>query len=212
MKTSTSLNTFREDAASLLVAGCLCLTLAQAEAQTATQPAPVFPVSAVIAQVKRELAAAQNAPGAGLNLTLEKVETTLAVSRVVDASGNVSVGVPAMAAQVGGSGSRKAEDSSTLYVELAPPKPGASLGAVEPKNLGLTEAIVDTRRELLKGLADEPRLDPRRVVITIKFTVTQTLAATGQLKLVVLSVGGGGSLASSDVSTVMLTFAARAPR
>jgi hypothetical protein len=181
-----------------------------ADAQPA--PEPVFAVSAVIAQVKRELAAAQNAPGAALVLRLEKAEATLAVSRVVDANGKVSVGVPSLGLDLGGSGGRKAEQSSTLFVELAPPRAGAALGATETWNLGLAEAIVDARRELLKGLADEPKLEPRKVVITIRFGVTRTAGGSGQLQLVLLTLGGGATTTTTDLSTVVLTFAAAPPR
>lgn len=192
------------------VAACLALSHCAPVAQA--QSAPVFPISSVIAEVKRELAAAQNVPGAAVDLKLEKVEATLAVSRVVDANGKVSVGVPALGVELGAGGTRKSEDSSTLYVELVPPEPGRALGATETKNFGLTEAIVDTRRELAKGLRDEPRLDPKKVVITVKFGVTQSAGPTGQLKLVVLTVGGGVSVAASDVSTIVLTFAANPGR
>jgi hypothetical protein len=183
-----------------------CSTAVQA------QPAPVFPIAEVIAQVKRELAAAQNAPAAALVLKLEKVEATLVVSRTVDANGKVAIGVPAFGLEVGGGGSRKAEDSSTLYVELVPPEPGRALSATETKNFGLTEAIVDTRRALIKGLAGEPKLDPRKVVITVKFGVTQTVGPTGQLKFVVISVGGGASVTSADVNTIGLTFSVQPGR
>jgi hypothetical protein len=168
--------------------------------------APVFSVSAVVAQVKRELAAAQNTQGAGLKLVLDKVEATLLVSRVVDANGKITIGVPSAGVDASGGGSRKAEESSTLYIELVPPKPTAFLGATDAKDFGLTEAIVETRRELLKGLADEPRLDPRKVVITVKFGITRNLGTSGQLKLMVISVGAGASVTSSDVNTIVLGF------
>jgi hypothetical protein len=95
-------------------------------------------------------------------------------------------------------------------VELVPPEPEATLGLSKSKNFGLTEAIVDTRRQLQKGLADKPKLDPRTVKITVKFGVEQTAGPSGQLKLVVISVGAGASVTSADVNTVALTFAADA--
>jgi hypothetical protein len=181
--------------------------LAASAAQAAASP--VFPIAAVIAQVKQELATAQNAPGAGLVMALEKVEVTLAVSRVVDANGKVTIGVPSMGLEVGGGAGRKSEESSTLYVELVPPKGGGILGATEIENFGLAEAIVDTRRQLLKGLADEPKLDPRKVIISVKFGVARTAGPTGQLKLIVISVGAGQSVTSADTNTVVLTFSAK---
>ena len=170
------------------------------------QSRSVFPIASVIAQVKRELAASQNTTGASLNLNLEKVEVTLAMSRVVDANGKVAIGVPAIGAEVGGSGTRKAEETSTLFVELVPPKPTGLLSSTDVKDFGLTEAIVETRSELLKGLADEPKLDPRKVVITVKFGVTRSAGASGQIKFVVISIGGGGSVTASDTNSIALTF------
>ena len=193
----------KAEAIAVLVFAVLAAGSAQAAA------APVFPIAAVIAQVKQELAAAQNTPGAGLAMTLEKVEVTLAVSRVVDANGKVTIGVPSMGLEVGGGAGRKSEESSTLYVELVPPRGGGILGATEIQDFGLTEAIVDTRRQLLKGLADEPRLDPRKVVISVKFGVARTAGPSGQLKLVVISVGAGQSVTSADTNTVVLTFSAK---
>jgi hypothetical protein len=190
------------------VALSLCLTMCACVGPSLAQSPPVFPISAVIEQVKREIAAAQNTTGSSLQLKLEKVEATLQVARTVDASGKVSIGVPwgTGTGEANAGGGRKAEESSTIYVELVPPKAGAALAASDAQDFGLTEAIVETRQQLLKGLNVEPRLDPRKVIITVKFSVTKSVAAGGQVKLVVLTLGGNASVAATDGSTIALTF------
>lgn len=166
-----------------------------------------FPLEAVISQVKQELSAAQNAAGDNLGLALEKVDIALAVSRTTDASGKVSVGVPALYTDIGGRGNRKAETLSTLQVELAPPSGSMTLSRADLGDLGLAQMIVDTRRQLAAGVREAPRLDPRKVTMSMKFGVTRTAGASAAIKLIVFSVGGDASVAAGSTNTVTLTFA-----
>jgi hypothetical protein len=182
------------------------LTTGCSSAAVRDTPAPIFPVAAVIAQIKHELAAAQNTAGASVGLALEKVDVTLAVSRVVEANGKVSVGVPAIGLELGGAGSRKGEEASTVAIQLLPPKGTGTLSATPPEDLGLTQMIVQTRAELLKGLNEEPKLDAKQVVMTVKFALSKTVGPTGQLKFVVVTIGGGGTVTATNTNTVVLTF------
>lgn len=126
-----------------------CMTAGCTTFACATLDEPL-PLASVISQIKRELAAAQRVPGASANLNLDKVDVTLAVSRTVDATGKVTVGVPAVGAEFGGSGSRKTDELSSLQVELVPPKPTGLLSTEDTKDFGLTQMIVEARRQLRK--------------------------------------------------------------
>lgn len=169
-------------------------------------PIKGFALGEVIDQVKHELEAAQSVPSAGLNLALKKVEISLAVANVIDLKGQMTVGVPSLGLGLGFSSGRKHEESSTLYVELAPPAANALLSGADRAGLGLTQAIVDARDQLAMGLNEEPRLDPKKVVITIKFGVTESSSGSGELKIVAVSLGGSALRTTSDVSTIILTF------
>lgn len=166
-----------------------------------------FPLEAVISQVKHELSAAQNTPGDSLGLALEKVEIALAVSHARDASGKVTVGVPALYAEIGGKGSRKAESLSTLQVELAPPAGSMTLSRPDLGQLGLAQMIVDTRRQLAAGVSEPPPLDARKVTMTVKFGVTRSGGGAGGIQLVVFRIGGEANIASGSSNAVTLTFA-----
>jgi hypothetical protein len=165
-----------------------------------------FPLAAVIAQVKKELAAAQNIPGQSIGLALKTVELTFAITHTVDVSGKVAIGVPILSADIGGNGERKAEDSSTLTVELAPPSASITMAGVDSTQFGITQAIVATRKQLAQGLNDEPKLEPRKVSLQFKFGVTRTGGATGQIKFVILTVGGGATKSAGETSTITLNF------
>lgn len=182
----------------IAVSGCACIA-------AASTPDPL-PLAAVVSQIKYELAASQSASGGGLNLRLEKVDITLSVSRTVDANGKATIGVPALNIEAGGSGGRKAEEVSTLLVEMAPPAASITLSSNETSSLGLAQMIIDTRQQLASGLNQEPKLDPNAVVMTVKFGVTRTGGGNASVKLLVLSVGGGATVSNVDSHTVVLTF------
>jgi hypothetical protein len=183
------------------VLGCSYAGLAKAGANDP------LPLASVISQVKYELAAAQKVAAAGNNLRLEKVDIILSVSRSVDANGKATIGVPAISVEAGGSGSRKAEELSTLQVELAAPAGSITLSGNEIDGLGLAQMIIDTRRQLRAGLDQAPKLDPQKLVMSVKFGVARTGGGSANVKLVVLSIGGGATITSSDSHTVVLTFA-----
>ncbi len=166
-----------------------------------------FPLAEVIAQVKRELAAAQNTPGASVGLKLDSVELNFSLTRTTDTNGKVSVGIPVLGGvDLGASGQNKAEETSSLLVNLVPPKPTGTMSATDTSNFGITEAIVDTRRELAAGLNDLPKLEPNKVVINLKFAVTRAKGGTGQIRFLVFTLGGGRTLTSANSSSITLTF------
>ena len=113
---------------------------------------------------------------------------------------------PIINAEVGGNGDRKVETGSTLTVELAPPTAGVVMSGVDSGSLGITQAIVSTRKQLVQGLKDEPKLEPRKVSLQFKFGVTKTGGATGQIKLVVVTIGGGKTMTGAETSTITLNF------
>ncbi len=184
--------------ASLLISGC---------ANTATMKTiEQLPLAAVVSQIKQELAAAQNVPGALPSLELKSVNVTLAVASTTDANGNVEIGVPALNASVGGGASSKIEQLSTIQVEFSPPRSSMTLSASELKGFGLTQMILHTREQLKIGAAEPPALSPEKVVISVKFGVQRAANIKGGIKLVVFSLGGGGSQAESTANTIVLTF------
>jgi hypothetical protein len=177
-----------------------------AHAQTAGDP-PVFPIADVIAEVKRELAVAENAPGAKLGLTLQSVALEFSLARSTDASGEATVGIPVLGGvKIGGSGGQKGEEMSSLVVELAPPKGTGTMSADKLDDLGIAKAIIETRSELLKGLEDQPKLAPKKVVITLKFVVTRTGGGKGEISFLVFTVEGGVTLTSENANSIALTF------
>ena len=194
--------TFRRAFVALLViglAGCGSTARAQSDG--------VLPVATVIAQIKRELAAAQSEVGANLRLKLEKVEATLLVARTEEVNGKAAIGVPAMGIELGGGGSRATDTSSTIYVALEPPRTLIAMNEAETRGFGLTQAIVETRKQLLEGIDQEPKLVPTKVVIRVKFGVTWSGGGTGQIKLAIISIGAGATSKVADSNEIALTFA-----
>jgi hypothetical protein len=179
----------------------------QRSAAKAAHSGAPLPVADVIAQVKRELQAAQNTPGASAGLSLEKVEVNFALTKTTDASGKVSIGIPVLGGvEAGGSGRVKTEETSSVLVELVPPKPLGMMSGEDIADLGIARAIVETRRQLVAGLGQSPKLDPSKVVISLKFVATRTGGASGQIKFLVFTLGGGKELTSANSSGIVLTF------
>lgn len=184
-------------------------TSTQAKATMPKSPVPTtsFPLAEVIAQVKRELAAAQNTPGASVGLKLDSVDLNFSLTKGTNTSGKASVGIPVLGGvDLGGSGDNKVEGTSSLLVNLVPPEPTGTMSAADTSNFGITEAIVETRRELAAGLNDPPRLEPNKVVITLKFAIIRTKGGTGQIRFLVFTLGGGRTLTSANSSSITLTF------
>jgi hypothetical protein len=77
----------------------VCLPMA-----SVAQNNQAFPLAAIIAQVKKELAAAQNIPGQNIGLALQIVQLTFAITHTVDVNGKVAIGVPILSADIGGNG------------------------------------------------------------------------------------------------------------
>jgi hypothetical protein len=165
-----------------------------------------FPLADVITEVKKELAAAQNTPGQTAGLSLQSVQINFALTHTTDVNGKVAVGVPIINANLGANGDRKAEDSSSLTVELVPPAASITMSGVDSSQFGITQAIVATRAQLAAGLANEPKLQPKKVAIQLKFGVTRSGGGTGQIKFVIFSVGGGAAKSIAETSTITLNF------
>ncbi len=105
----------------------MALFLAPAAAQTKDS----FPLADVITQVKKELAAVRkNTPGQTLGLVLQSVQVNFAITQTTDVNGKVAIGVPIIGADLGANGERKAEDSSSLTVELEPPSASITMSGV----------------------------------------------------------------------------------
>jgi hypothetical protein len=186
----------------ILLAGFSVLTPQPASAQNAD----AFPLADVIAQVKKELLAAQNTPGQTAGLTLQSVQLIFAITHTTDANGKVAIGVPIISADIGVTGERKAEDGSSLTVELAPPTASMTMNGVDSRQFGITQAILATRRQLAQGLNDEPKLDPRKVSIQFKFGVARTGGGTGQIKFLIFTVGAGVTKSAAETSTITLNY------
>jgi hypothetical protein len=170
------------------------------------QTQQAFPVADVVSQIKKELAAAQNTPGQVTGLSLTSVQLIFALTQTTDANGKVSIGVPILSADIGGTGERKAENTSTLTIELDPPTSSITMGGIDSTEFGITQAIVSTRKQLAEGLNDEPKLVPKKVSLQFKFAVTRTGGATGQIKFLIFTVGGGATKSSAETSTITLNY------
>jgi hypothetical protein len=160
----------------------------------------------VISQVKKELAAVQNTPGPNIGLPLQAVELNFSISHSTDANGKVTIGVPVLSAGLGANGELKAENTSSLTVELAPPAASIIMSGTDSSQFGITQAILATRRQLAQGLAGEPKLEPRKVSMQFKFGLTRTGGVNGQIKFLILTAGAGAAKSVSDTSTITLTF------
>lgn len=192
----------------ILVFGVVATICALSSAAGAAPPVQVFPIASVIAEVKAELAAAQNTTGVNLGISLQKVELNFSITRTTDANGKVTIGVPILAsASIGGSGELKSEQTSSVLIDLTPPSGGAAMNGQDLSKLGLTQAIVSTRAQLLQGLNERPKLLPDKVVITLKFAITNGGGPTGQVKFLVFTLGGGVTATSANSNTIELTFA-----
>jgi hypothetical protein len=188
----------------VLLCSALSFSAIAVVAQTETKDS--FPLADVIAQVKKELAATQNTPGQMRGLVLQSVQINFALTQATDVNGKVAIGVPIISADVGANGERKSENSSSLTVELAPPSASVTMSGTDSSQFGITQAILSTRSQLAKGLNDEPKLEPRKVSIQLKFGITRTGGATGQIKFLVFTVGGGATKSAAETSTITLNF------
>jgi hypothetical protein len=165
-----------------------------------------FPLAVVIAQVKKELAAAQNTPGQNAGLTLQSVQINFALTQTTDANGKVAIGVPIISADLGANGDRKAETGSTLTVELDPPAASVTMAGVDASQFGITQAILSTRKQLAEGLNDEPKLEPKKVSLQFKFGITRSGGGTAQIKFLFFTIGGGITKSNAETSTITLNF------
>jgi hypothetical protein len=80
------------------------------------------------------------------------------------------------------------------------------MAGVDSTQFGITRAIVATRKQLAQGLNEEPKLEPKKVSLQFKFGVTRTGGATGQIKFVIFTVGGGATKSAGETSTITLNF------
>lgn len=201
----------------LLAASVAVLTIGPLAAVSAkklqpvpTHPAattPIFPIKDVIAQVKKELAAAQASTSGNVGLKLDSVDLTFALATTRDINGKVSVGIPLLTGlDVGGNGGKKVEETSSLQITLAPPTPINQVAGYDTTSLGITQAIIDTRTQLAAGLDVQPRLDPTKVVITLKFGVIRTGGGTGQIRFLFFALGGGTTFTSANTNTITLNL------
>ena len=184
----------------------LDLGAAFAAGAPATPPAPPFPVAKVITEIKRELQVVQSTPSPNVGLTLSKVTLDFTLTRTVDANGKVTIGIPAIEAEVGATGQVKSEDTSSMTIELVPPKAEAAMSAVQAENLGIAEAVIDARKQLAAGLAEEPKLMPNKVDLTFKYVLTAEGGPTGKIKFLIVSVEAGATVSSAHTQSITLSF------
>ena len=171
---------------------------------------PVFPLHEVIGEIKKELVAAQNVPGGGTSLKLDSVELNLALSSATEGSGGVKMGVPEIG-EIGGSAEANLERASSIFITLKPPKPLAVMSGLAVEDLGLTRAIVDTRKELLAAMAEEPVLTPEKVRIELKFTVSKSGGPAGRISFHIFSADASAKWSASRTNTITLNFSKGAP-
>ena len=151
----------------------------------------------IISAVKRELTAAQSVVIGEPRFQLTKVTVELNVAMVRSADGSVGLGVPDWGLGGEGGAGVERERSSTVTVELVPPRAEMLMEAESLDDLDIASTIVAVRRQLAAGLKQKPVLDPSKLSIDIRFGATRKLTGKAGIKLLFISFGGEGKTRTS---------------
>jgi hypothetical protein len=151
-----------------------------------------FPIADVIAQVKRELAAAADTP-TELPMELDSVDVSFSLTQVKKGGGKLELAIPVLDTSIGGGGSTESSAVSKMTIKLAPPRSDSPLmSGEETGGFGITAAIVDVMKQLSSGMSEEPMLEPRSVILDLSFGLKRNAQAKAKFSFFIVASMEGG--------------------
>jgi hypothetical protein len=178
----------------IAVLGLLLLVKPALAADPAAQTQQLFGVSDIITAIKSEIKRAQASETGSPRLSVDLVELQLNTVAVKTADGKITVGVPTIGFEIGGSGSSTI--AQQLHVSLTSQEP-AEIGASQ--SLGLVEVITELKNALRSTMNEPPRFDFQQLRYQVEFEVEKQIG--GRVSFVV-DVSG----ATSQVLKHQITF------
>lgn len=165
-------------------------------------------VSDVIAEIKSQLRVTQQVVIGEPRLELSEV--ILSVGTVITRSldGKIEVGVPTLGMSVAAGGRSMRQHTQQVTLTLEPPEPVITQASTEWGDLDMAAAIIAMRRELQKGLSEEPRLLPKSLEINVAFAAERMVNAGGKVKLVFIQFDPSAEFGEAVTNTVTLKFIA----
>jgi hypothetical protein len=76
----------------------------------------------------------------------------------------------------------------------------------EIEGLAIAETIVYVRQQLKESLNERPHLSPTSFTLEVSFAATIEDKATGSIKIVVLTIGGGETSTLESSQKIVLNF------
>ena len=168
----------------------------------------IVEISAVIQKIKAELQAAQQVVIGEPRLELSEVTLTISTVTTRNLDGKITVGVPTLGLALALDGQGTRERTQRMVLALEPPEPVITQSATDFDDLDIASALIAMRRELQKGLTEEPRLLPKSLDIEVAFAVERKLTASGGIKLVFVQFGPSAETGQTVTNTVGLKFIA----
>lgn len=168
----------------------------------------IVEISDVIAEVKAQLRVVQQVVIGEPRLELSEVILSIGTVVIRTLDGKFQIGIPALGMSVaaGGGGLRTCTRRMTLALE--PPEPVITQASTEWGDLDIATAIIAMRRELQKGMAEEPRLLPRSLDIEIAFAAERKSNAEGKVNLVFIQFDPSTGSGEATTNSVTLKFVA----
>ena len=124
-------------------------------------------------------------------------------------SANGGIGIPSINLEAAGGLVRNESKTSQVKISLAPPTPVELISGKSLDDLNLATTIVSVRRELAKGLTEEPVITAKTVDFIIKFGVTEGTSGQGGIDFLVFSVGASKAVSESSANTITVKFEAQ---
>jgi hypothetical protein len=180
----------------------LSIFVTVSSAYAATSSTNAATVSAVLHEVQRGLADAQTqVVDAGMP-PFSSVELVLNTEYIRSVGGGVELVVVTIG------GGHEAHFSQRLDIVLEPPAPFQPRDVSEKESIAkaLSDAIVSAARGIERARFTQPPLVARKIVAEIKFAVTREVEGALGVKFAGLVVGPEGSLAESNLQTIIVTF------
>lgn len=164
-----------------------------------------IPLSKVLAEVKRELRAAETVTKSDF-LPLSAVKLELHVLTQTDSQGEVKPTLLPLSAFSKLAATEEISRTQKISVKLEPPKPDLTQGALFLSDLGLATAIKSVREELQKGVDQPPRLEPTQVLIELAFGVKRSRSSEAGIELEVIHAGASEKYLASSLHKITLEF------
>ncbi|CAO3439825.1 trypco2 family protein [Azospirillum argentinense] len=205
----------------------ICI-LASSLAGCATSPpvaTEVIPLHLVVDRVKGELATyavlaskpeervegyACGLPQTERKLDMDFSAVSLVLNTVVANSGGLKaeagvIPLGTVTGSAGIGGSLTDTKSQKITIALTPLKPSGPIETTESRPLGIADALLAVRRELLKTNLSQPCMQPDSLEIQVVFGVTKNVSAKFGVNLIVVSIGSDVSSSRTDTHAVNLT-------